>query len=216
MINKKERVIKNITVFTAYLFVVWGFYRLAFKLPEEVEEMLIKPLVWLVPVFLLLKKEKRGLFSIGITSKNLFPAIYLALTLGVLFAIEGAIINFVKYGGVEFSANIGSKAIFLALIISLATAISEEIAFRGYIFSRIWQVVGGEWKANLITSFIWALIHLPVTIFWWKLSLAGILGYLLLTLMFGIGSAFVYARTKNVTSSILLHVLWEWPIVLFR
>jgi len=40
--------------------------------------------------------------------------------------------------------------------------------------------------------------------------------YFLLTTLFGIGSAFVFARTRNVFSSILLHVLWEWPIILFR
>jgi membrane protease YdiL (CAAX protease family) len=216
MPSKKELAIKHSTILAAFLLIVWGFYRFLFKLPEEIEELIIKPLVWLVPVYFLVKREKRGASSVGITTKNLFPAIYISLILGILFAIEGVFINFIKYKGVDFSANLASNSLFISLGISFATALSEEIAFRGYLFNRIWEAIGNEWKANLLTSVVWTLIHLPIAIFWWELNLAGVLGYLVLTLIFGIGSAFVFAKTKNVASSILLHVLWEWPIVLFR
>ncbi|OGM21775.1 hypothetical protein A2714_04375 [Candidatus Woesebacteria bacterium RIFCSPHIGHO2_01_FULL_38_9] len=212
----KEVAIKHSTILVAYLLIVWGFYRMLIKLPEEVEELLIKPILWLTPVIYLLKKEKAGIASLGITLKNLFPAVYVSLALGALFAIEGVIINFVRYKGVDFSANLGQTSFLLALGISFATAVSEEITFRGYLFNRVWQVMGKEWPANLLTSFVWALIHIPVAIFWWELDLAGTSTLLLLTTIFGIGSAFVFARTKNILSSILLHVLWSWPIILFR
>jgi len=140
----------------------------------------------------------------------------LSLVLGVVFALEGFLINLIKYQGVDFSANIGRNPIFPALIISLSTAISEELTFRGYIFGRIWKVTGNELGANLLTSFLWALVHVPVAIFWWELDLMGTLGFLTLTTIFGIGSAILYARTKNVFASVLLHVFWEWPVILFR
>jgi len=76
--------------------------------------------------------------------------------------------------------------------------------------------LGKEWTANLITSVVWAVIHVPVTVFVWKFDLYSSVVYLLLVTLFGVGSAWVFARTKNVTSSILLHVLWQWPIILFR
>jgi len=72
---KKEVAIKHITILATYLLIVWGFYRFLFKLPEEIEELIIKPLVWLLPVFYLLRKEKVGLSSIGVTTKRLFPSI---------------------------------------------------------------------------------------------------------------------------------------------
>ena len=164
----------------------------------------------------------RGLFTdeeiarLGITFQNFFPAIYYSLALGLVFAVEGFTINFIKYGGFDFSANIGTKLLLASLGISFATAISEEIAFRGYIFTRVWNALGNELYANLITSLGWALIHVPVTFFVWKLDLVSALLYLGLTILFGAGSAFVYARTKNIASSIFLHVLWQWPIILFR
>lgn len=203
--------------FAVYLLIVWGFYRFLFQLPESIEELFIKPIVWLVPVFYLVKKERQGLESLGITIKNLFPAVYYALGLGAFFVMEALIVNFLKYGGqFNLGANIGSLPLLPALGLSFATAISEELAFRGYVFTRVWTFLKNEMLANILTSLFWALIHVPITIFVWKLDMSSALIYLLLTTLFGVGSAFVYARTKNIVSPILLHVLWQWPIILFR
>ena len=213
---KKETALKNSLLLFVFIFLVWGLYRLLFKLPEEIEEMLIKPIVWLVPVFYLLRKEGKGVRSIGVTSKNLFPAIYSALILGVIFAVEGVFVNYLKYDQIRFEANIGTDFLLIGLVISLATAISEEIAFRGFIFNRLLHVIGREWTANVFTTFMWLAVHLPIAIFWWEFDILGTIGYLLLTGAYSLGSGFLFARTKNVSSSILLHLMWEWPIILFR
>ena len=57
----KEKSLKHATAIAAYLLIVWGFYRLMFKLPDEIEELIVKPLVWLLPVFFLLGREKLDL-----------------------------------------------------------------------------------------------------------------------------------------------------------
>jgi len=208
---------KKAVILSVYLLIVWGFYRFLFQLPEPIEELFIKPLVWLLPVFYLLRLERQGLDSLGVTLKNIFPAVYYALGLGAFFVIEALVINFVKYGGqFNLGANIGSLPFLTSLGLSFATAISEELTFRGYIFTRVWKFMGNEIYANLMTSIFWAMIHVPITIFVWKLDLSAALIYLLLTTIFGVGSSFVYARTKNILSPILLHVLWQWPIILFR
>lgn len=213
---RKAILIKRATIYAAYLLVIWGFYRVLFTLPDEIEEVIIKPVVWLVPLIYLLGQEKLGLSSLGITFKNLFPSVYLSLGLGSVFVIEAIVSNYLKYGGFNFGANIGDQPILYALGISFATAISEEIAFRGYLFNRLWSALRGEWTANLITNAIWTLMHVPMVIMIMKLSSNETIVYLSLVAVFGMGSAFVFARTKNVASSILLHVLWAWPIILFR
>jgi len=212
----KENTLKHATALAAYLLIVWGFYRLIFKLPEEIEELLVKPIVWLVPVFVLVVRERRGLESVGITLRNLFPSVYFALGLGAIFVIEALILNYLKYGGLNFAANIGDKILFASLGISFATAISEEITFRGYIFGRVWEVTRNEWLANLSTNAVWTLIHIPWLLFVQRLTIGPLLVNLLVTAAFGVGSAFVFARTRNILSSIFLHVLWAWPIILFR
>lgn len=213
---KKEILIKHSTLLVAYLLIVWGFYRFLFRLPEEIEEILIKPILWLVPVIYFTRKEGLGLKSLGITTKNLFPSLFWALGLGAIFAVEGVIINMVKYDSINFSANVGQTALLVAFGISLFTATSEEITFRGYFYNRMAYVMDSDFKANLLTSFIWGLIHVPISIFWLELAPAGVLGFFLLTFVFGMGAAFVFAKTRNVLSSILLHVMWVWPIILFR
>src|SRR3989304_8279029 len=131
---KKDTVIKNVIIYIVYLFLVWGLYRFLFKFPDEVEELFIKPIIWLLPLIYFLKKEKQGISSLGVTSRNLFPAVYFALGLGAFFVIEAVIINFVKYQGLNFSANIGQATLLVSLGLSFATALTEELVFRGYIF----------------------------------------------------------------------------------
>lgn len=214
--STKIEILKHSTILAVYLLIFWGFYRYLFRLPEEIEEFIVKPILWLVPVFYFVKKERSSLLSLGITTKNLFKSIYLALFLGLVFAFEALLINYLKYGNFNFAANIGSKPLLFSLATSFMTAFSEETTFRGYLFSRVWSALDNEWIANFSTSIVWALVHLPITIFVWKLSFASSMVYLMLTTVFGIASALIFARTKNITSSILLHVLWEWPIILFR
>ncbi len=212
----KENYLKTATVYATYLLIAWGLYRFLIQLPDEVEELVVKPIIWLIPVFVITKKEGLGLDSLGITVKNLFPSVYFSLALGSFFVMEAVIINFIKHNGLSFAANIGDKTLPMALGISFATAVSEEIAFRGYMFNRLWLALKNEWLANVITTLVWVLIHVPIYIFVLQLGASATIVNLLITALFGLGSAFVFARTKNVFSSIFLHVLWEWPIILFR
>ncbi|MEK7497371.1 MAG: type II CAAX endopeptidase family protein [Patescibacteria group bacterium] len=215
---KKETLIKDATILFTFLFVAWGLYRLIIKLPDEVEELLVKPVIWILPtLYFALVKEKDNLESVGITFKNLFPSVYFAIALGSLFGVIAMIVNFVKYGGTfNFGAYLGQLPLLSSIGLSFATAISEEITFRGFIFSRLEKALENEVTAIVISSVAWTAIHVPITIFVLKLAPSAAIIYLLLTFAYGIGAAFVYARTRNILSPIFLHVLWEWPIILFR
>ena len=212
----KETLLKDVTIYAAFLVIFWAFYRFLFQFPENIEELIIKPVVWLLPIVYFLKKEHLGLDSVGITLKNLFSSVYLSLGLGAVFLIEALATNYFKYGAFNFGANIGTGMLLPSLGLSFATAVSEETAFRGYIFGRLSYVIKNELWANLIQAVLWTAIHVPIAFFILKMNLATGLVYLFITAVFGIGSAFVYGRTRNVFGSIFLHVLWEWPIILFR
>ena len=212
----KTTILKNVTTYSVYLILIWAFYRFLFQLPDQVEELVVKPIIWLLPVIWFVKKEGFGLTSIGITFKNLFSSIYLSIGLGLVFVVEGLLTNYLKYGRFNFGANIGSMPLMVTLGLSFATAFSEEIAFRGYIFARLLMVFKSEFTANLIQTLLWTAIHIPIAFFVWGYTLPQGLVYLFLTAIFGMGSAFIFGRTKNIFGSIFLHVLWEWPIILFR
>jgi membrane protease YdiL (CAAX protease family) len=212
----KTTVIKNVTVYSVYLVLVWAFYRFLFRLPDQVEEIIVKPILWLVPIFWLLKKEGAGMSSIGLTFKKLFPAIYLAIGLGAIFVGEALMTNYLKYGGFSFGASLGNTTFTALLGLSFVTAFSEETAFRGYIFGRLLVALKSELSANIVQTLLWTAIHVPIAFFVWGYTLSQGMVYLFLTAAFGMGSAFIFSRTKNIIGSVLLHVLWEWPIILFR
>lgn len=215
---KNRTTLRRVFSLFAFILIVWGFYRFLFRFPETVEELIFKPIIWLGATFWVVKKlERKPLSSLGFSSKNLFKSIYLGLFLGVIFAVEGLLTNFLKYGNFSFIQLTYSQTAFLGAVgLSFATAISEETTFRGYIFNRLSKVWKNEWWANVISTICFALVHLPITIFVLHYSLIEILIYVFLVALFGFGSAFLFARTGNIISSILMHVFWSWPIILFR
>ena len=93
----KTAVIKHITVYSVYLILIWTFYRFLFQLPDQVEELVVKPVLWLIPIFWISAKEKFNISSIGLTFKNLFPSLYLSLGFGIIFVLEAVLGNFFKY-----------------------------------------------------------------------------------------------------------------------
>jgi membrane protease YdiL (CAAX protease family) len=215
---KEKLALHRVFSLFAFILIIWGFYRFLFRFPETIEELVLKPLIWLGATFWVVKKlEKKPLASLGFSGKNLFKSLYWGIFLGAVFAVEGLFTNYLKYGNFSFIRLDYTQATFLGAVgLSLVTAVSEETVFRGYIFNRLNQILKNEWSANVLSTFSFALIHLPITIFVLHYSLDEMAAYLLLVSFFGFGSAFVFARTGNIASSILMHVFWAWPIVLFR
>jgi membrane protease YdiL (CAAX protease family) len=137
--------------------------------------------------------------------------------LGIVFAFEGLLTNIFKYRGLNLvSLDYGAGEFLGLLLLSFVTAFSEESVFRGYIFNRLWLIWKSEWLANIVSAFLFVLIHLPVGVFVLGYTPLVMLGYLFFVFVYGFGAAFVFARTGNLISSILLHVFWSWPIILFR
>lgn len=207
---------KHALSYYAYLLVVWGFYRLLFQAPAPIEELIVKPLVWLLPLYFLVRKEKAKLSSLGITFHNFLKVAYWVLALGIVFTFFAIVVNYFKYNSPNFAGNITANATWMALGLSIITAISEEVAFRGYLLTRLLENVKSKLNANLIISVGWALIHLPIAIFDWRLAPMELAVYSLIVFMFSVGATFVFLRTRNIIAPILLHVLWQWPIILFR
>lgn len=210
---------KHVFFLFSLIFVLWAVYRYFPEiLPGWAEELILKPLVWLVPTFWVVKEiEGEKLASLGFTKKNLSRSLLWGIGLGIVFALEGLLTNIFKYRGLHLISLDYTTLTFLgALALSFVTAISEETVFRGYIFTRLWRIWKSEWLANIVSAFLFTLIYLPVGIFVLSYRPVVMLAYLLFVFIYGFASAFVFARTENLVSSILLHVFWSWPIILFR
>jgi len=218
-LHKEELSLKHVFGLFSFIFVLWSIFRYFPGIfPPSVEELILKPIIWLIPTLWLVKKiERQPISSLGWTTKNLFPSLYWGIGLGMVFVLEGLVTNIIKYSGLNFGAfQVSPPNFFGALFLSFATAVWEETVFRGYIFNRLWKIRKKEWVANITSSLLFCLIHLPVAVFVLGYTPTVMLVYLFLVFIFGVGSGFVFARTGNIISSILLHVFWSWPVILFK
>ncbi len=218
--HREKLSIKHVFALFCFIFAFWSLYRYFPEgvFPLWVEELIFKPLIWLVPTFwLVLRIEGEKISSLGLTKKNLFPALYWGIGLGIVFAAEGLVTNIIKYQGLHLpELEYSSLGLIGLVLLSFVTAFSEEIVFRGYIFTRLWRLWQSEWLANLVSAFLFALIHLPIGVFVLGYSPMTMLAYLFFVFVYGFGAAFVFARSENIVSAILMHVFWSWPIILFR
>jgi uncharacterized protein len=87
-------------------------------------------------------------------------------------------------------------AFFLFFVTAaIAAPIFEEILFRGFLLPSLTRYMP-VWGAITLSSFIFALAHL---------SLSEVLPLMVLGMVLG----FVYSRSRNLLSSMLLHSLWN-------
>jgi membrane protease YdiL (CAAX protease family) len=195
------------------VFVFWGLYRLIFKLPENLEEIVLKPLIWVLPtLFIVLKIEKRKLSSLGLTFNNFWFSISRGLFFSALFFLIGISFNFLKKGTFTFEITYAIPSLLIAFV----TAFSEGLVFRGYIQNRFDEILKNSWAANIIATIGYCLIHLPITIFVFHYSLTQIFLYLVLTALSSFGSGVLFSWTGSLWASIMIHVFWSWPLVFFN
>jgi membrane protease YdiL (CAAX protease family) len=212
--NPLDRLHRLIQSFV-YIFVVWGLYRLIFRLPEPIEEVIFKPLVFVGAVILVERPKNWQKYFVEIWGRgDAVRAAFLGLLLGIGYIIFYAISSVISAGlGLESAPGGQSWMMFLGL--GAVTAVWEEWTFQGYILGGLSRVISHKWPARVLTAALFALVHLPALIFWHKFT-GSILGLQLFSLMvLGLGNAILMAYSKNLLAPIISHVLWGAAIFLF-
>ena len=171
--KKQQTALDPVYQVWGWIALAWALYRYFFRLPEWADEFIFKPIVFVVPVlWYVLKKERRSLSSLGLTGKNLFTSIYIGLGFGFVFALEGLAANAIKYGRLQINpieafTQYGMVALIL---LSLATAFSEELLSRGFVFNRILEVKKSLPYAAIVSTALFVLIHVPILVTMHKLQ----------------------------------------------
>lgn len=121
--------------------------------------------------------------------------------------IESVIFGLV-FGGVYFVIlkirNLGSIQIDLNLLgVALATAVTEELVFSGFVAGYLERVRKGRIVNLIIVGAMTAVIRLPILLFIYQATGGEILGVLLVALASGTINAWIRVKTGNVTGSVL-------------
>ncbi|MCL4338085.1 CPBP family intramembrane metalloprotease [Patescibacteria group bacterium] len=200
---------------------VWSFYRANFFLPEWLDELIIKPIIFVLPVVIVvLKREKKNLATLGMPQNgSLFVRdLYIGVVIGVLFAFEGLLANYVKYGHFSFGPILALKAsggVIPFFFINLATAVWEEILGRGYIFQRLLSASSNQWGAALTSSFLFLLLHIPIMFTMLHLTGYSLLVYPVSIMILGITNCYILKWRGNLTLPVLIHAFWNMTVALY-
>ena len=203
------------------IFIVWAFYRAYFRLPEAVDEFLIKPLVFLGPVlYIVLVREKKKLSEIGLGGKlkDIMFDIYIGIAIGILFAMEGLLANYIKYGQFSFAPILALKVsggLVLFLLTNLATSIWEETLGRGFIYKRLLKISKNQMYAAVTSSFLFLLLHVPIMFTQLHLTGMSFAIYPFSILLLGITNSYIFSLRGNLVLPILIHTFWNMTVALY-
>ncbi len=201
-----------------WILLTWSLYRYFFKLPEVVDEFIAKPLIFVAPVlWYVLKKEKRNLISLGLTTKNLFTSLYVGLGFGFVFALEGIAANAIKYGKIQINpiAAFEQYGLVMLLILSVATAFTEELLNRGFLFGRILEKTKSLPYAAILSTVLFVLLHVPILVASLKLSGMTLVLFFVTDFILGLANSLLYFNTKSLLAPILVHVFWNMTVALY-
>ncbi len=201
-----------------WIVIAWALYRYFFRLPEWVDEFIFKPMIFVLPVLWYVKnREKKPFASLGLTTKNLFTSIYIGLGFGFVFALEGLAANAIKYGKIEIVpiAAFEEYGLGMLILLSAATAFSEELLSRGFVFSRLIEGKRGLFYAALVSTLMFVVLHIPILAFSLKLQGMALLLFFVTDFILGFANALLFYNTGSLVAPILVHVFWNMTVALY-
>lgn len=215
-----KKVITSVTpVFRlwAWILLAWCLYRYFFKLPEWADEFIFKPLVFVAPVlWYVRKKEKLSLATVGLTWRNFFTSIYIGLGFGVVFALEGLATHAIKYGKLDVTPIAAFQQYgFFLIVLSLATAFSEELLSRGFVFNRLFEKTKNLPYAAIVSSVMFMLLHVPILVTMTKLQGVTLIIFFLTDFVLAMANGLLYYNTGSLVAPILVHIFWNMTVALY-
>jgi len=216
---KDKRVsLERIYQLWGWILLAWSLYRYFFVLPETLDEFLFKPLLFLAPVFYFVRfVEKRPWSSIGLHAQNLFRNIYIGIGFGLLFAVEGIAANFIKYGRIQLQpiAAFTQYGLLLMIALSFATALSEEILNRGFLFNRIAEKKRSVAYAAVISTLLFVLLHVSILVTSLKLQGTALVIFFATDVIIGLTNSLLYYNTGSLVTPVLVHAFWNMAVAMY-
>lgn len=195
------------------ILVLWTLYRFFFRLPEWVDEVLVKPIIFiLIPLNLFHMRRLPGFEK----RANVVNDMLLGIGLAFFFAFAAIYANIQKYG--IFSSQpilpLAGTGIIFYLFLSLITSFSEEVFGRGMLFAGLKKNMG-VFSGALLSSILMMGFYIPIA--FTVLGLSGITFtvYFFSIFLLSFVNCFVYENRKSLILPILIHAFWNMSIALF-
>jgi membrane protease YdiL (CAAX protease family) len=192
-------------------FFLWALYRFFEQFPTWVDEVVFKPILKFAPIlYVVFIVETKNWGSLGFSKRNLWSNILLGVGIGfILIVFRFVAKDFVK-GDLEVNPmHLALTGFILAAATAAVVGFLEEAIFRGYFFQRIWWTGRSESTANIISSALSAIAHLPLSVFFLQSS-GNLSFYFAQAYLMSMLFAFVFARRQSIFVSMVAHGIWNF------
>ncbi len=184
---------------------------------ERADEFIFKQLVFVAPVIWYVRnKEKQSIATLGLTGRNFFTSVYIGLGFGIVFALEGLAAHVIKYGKLDVNPIAAFQQYgFFLIILSLATAFSEELLSRGFVFNRIYEKTKNLAYSSVVSTVMFMLLHVPILVTTTKLQGMTLILFFVTDFVLATANSLLYYNTGSLVAPILVHIFWNMTVALY-
>lgn len=203
----------------AVILIIWSIYRSQVTMPEYFDEFIAKPLVFVLPVYLYIRKvEKKDFFAaLDIKSTSAFRNVTIGLLIGLVFILSAFFANFIKFNRLV-AANqtpFSIQTVFLTFAIALATGISEEILSRGFILKRLYEESKNIYTSSFFASILFFFLHVPILFTNAKITGNLLLAFMAIDMVLSLVNSFIFLESKSLIIPILIHAFYNLTLSIF-
>lgn len=166
-----------------------------------------------------MRQEGVGFADIGLSTTLLGPALVTVaafyVALNVLVVGPGLLVAGPAAGGYQWPVS-PTVAVGWFLVQLAVAAVVEELAFRGYVQSKVIALIGGGTRAGVgvaivVQSALFAAIHVPRVLTSGVPGTQALAGYGGMLFLSGLGYGILYELTQNLYIPILVHAAGNMP-----
>lgn len=151
-------------------------------------------------VYVLLRHQK--LSSLGLTGGKIRQAVLFGGILGLIFFAVGGILPGITSGARLRDVTAILYNIFYYFVI---IGLVEEIAFRGFIQTRLYGLIKNDIAAVLVGAIMFALMHIPFQLAAHQMNFAGLLANAPFLIFWHIFFNFLHRKFNSIYGNTLFH-----------
>ncbi len=214
MDRKTPSYIEKVLNLWAIILILWSLYRAYFKtdLPLWFDEIVAKPMIFVLPVYFFIKRFEKGDFFSSIYLKSTKRTDFLiGIIIGFLFLAAVFIGNRLHGSLKPFSLNKATQGmnIFALLGLAFMTSLSEEILSRGFVLKRLYEASKNIYSSSFFASILFFFLHIPILF-----TSKSITGVLLLKVMFtdlilSLAVSLIFLERKSLIIPLFIHTFYN-------
>ncbi len=214
--NKKRKISSTERALNLWgvILIVWAFYRNYFRMPIWFDELIAKPIVFVLPVFYyVLKVEKQKIcdfFCFKFSLKEIFKDLIYSFIIGGLFFLTSVLAFYFRTGKLAFAGKLPDLTTFLLIIIlALATGITEEILSRGFVLKKLYEQSKNPLSATFFASILFFFLHVPILFTNQKITGNLLLMFMMTDMLLSMVNGLIFLQRKSLLTPIFIHAFYN-------